>query len=45
MTQLKKLLWEEAVHTCESTRNSMATTGSTTSPSENFYREKPNIIG
>ena len=28
----QNILWEEAVHTCKRVRNSMATTGSTTSP-------------
>ena len=30
---------------CESVRNSIATTGITTSSFENSYGEKPNIIG
>ena len=41
----QKMLWAEAVHTCEILRNSMATTGSTNSPFENFYGEKAKIIG
>ena len=41
----QKILWAESVHTCERVINSMATTGSTKSPSENFYGEKPNIVG
>ena len=40
-----KILWTEAVHTYELIRNSMATTGSTKSPFEIFYGEKPKIIG
>ena len=40
-----KMLWGEAVHTCEIVRNSMATTGSTTSPFKNLYGRKPKIIG
>ena len=39
------MIWEEAVHMCEHVRNSMATTGITTNPFGNFYREKPKIIG
>ena len=41
----QKMLWVEAVHTCKRVRNSMTTTGSTTSPFIIFYGEKPNIIG
>ena len=41
----QKMLWSEAVHTRERIRDSMAPTGSTTSPFENFYGEKPNIVG
>ena len=41
----QKILWEEVVHKCEHIRNSMDTTVSTTSPFENIYGEKPNIIG
>ena len=41
----QKILWEEAVNTYEHVRNSMANTGSTKSPFENFYGEKPKIIG
>ena len=41
----QKMLWAEAVNMCERIRNSMANTGSTTSPFENFYGEKPKIIG
>ena len=33
----QKVLWAEAVHTCECVRNSMSATGSTESPFENFY--------
>ena len=40
-----KIMWEESVHSCECIINNMATMGSTTSPFENFYGEKPNIIG
>ena len=40
-----KMLWTEAIHTCERVRKIMATTGSTTSPFENVYGEKPKIIG
>ena len=39
------MIWEESIHMCERVRNSMATTGCTTSPFENFYGEKPKIIG
>ena len=41
----EKMLWEEAVHTYKRVRNSMATTGSTTSLFEDFYGGKPKIIG
>ena len=41
----QKMLWDEAVHTRKIVRNSMATTGSTTSPFKTFYGGKPNIIG
>ena len=41
----QKMLWVEAVHPCECVRNIMATAGSTTSPFEIFYGEKPKIIG
>ena len=40
-----KTMWEESVHLCERIINNMATMGSTTSPFENVYEEKPNIIG
>ena len=40
-----KMIWEDTVHTYKRVRNSMATTGSTTSSLENFYGEKPKIIG
>ena len=40
-----KIMWEESVHSCERIINNMATMGSTTSPFENFYGEKLNIIG
>ena len=40
-----KMLREEAVHTCERVRNSISTTGSTTSPFENLYGGKKKIIG
>ena len=40
-----KILWEEAVHTCERVRNIMATTGSSTSPFKKIYGEKTKIIG
>ena len=33
----QKMLWAEAVHTCKCVRNSMDTTGSTTSLFENFH--------
>ena len=39
------MLWAEDVHTYERVRNIMATTGSTTSPFENLFGEKPKIIG
>ena len=41
----QKILLAETVYMWESARNSMATTGGTTSPFEKFYGEKPNIIG
>ena len=41
----QKILWEEYIHICERIRNSMANTGSTTSPFENVYGEKTKIIG
>ena len=41
----QKIMWEEAIHTCKHVRNSMSTTGSTTSPFERFYGEKPKIVG
>ena len=41
----QKMLLAEAVHTCERIRNSMATTGSNTSPLKIFYGEKAKIIG
>ena len=41
----QKMLWLEAYHTCKNVRNSMANTGIMKSPFENFYLEKPNIIG
>ena len=41
----QKMLWGEAVHTCERIRNSMSTTGSTTSQFENYHGEKLKIIG
>ena len=41
----QKMLWKEAVHTCERIRNSMANTGSTTSPFESFIGENPKITG
>ena len=40
-----KMLWEEAVHTCKRIRNSVDTTGSTTSDFEIFNGENPKIIG
>ena len=40
----QKILWEEAVHACKHIRNSIATTGITTSPLENVYGENPKII-
>ena len=39
-----KMVWTEAVNTCKHVINSMANTGSTESPFENFYGEKPKII-
>ena len=33
----QKMLWSEAVHMCKHVRNSMDTTGSTTSLFENFH--------
>ena len=41
----QKIMWEEAVHTCDRVRISMANTGSTTSPFKKIYGEKPEIIG
>ena len=41
----QKMLLAEAFHTCKCVRNSMSTTGSTTSPFEIFYGEKLKIIG
>ena len=41
----QKLLWAEAVHTCASVINYMATIGSTKSPFKIFYGEISNIIG
>ena len=41
----QKIMWTKAVHTLESVKNSMAATFSTTSPFENIYGEKPNIVG
>ena len=41
----QKMLCTEAIHTCKRARNIMDNTGSTTSPFENFYEEKPKIIG
>ena len=41
----QKILWEDAVHTCERLRNSMATIGSTKIPIEIFYEKKTKIIG
>ena len=41
----QNILWSEAVHTCKCVRNSMANTGSTTSPFKKIKGEKPNIIG
>ena len=40
----QKILWAEAVHTCKHVRNSMATTGSTTSTFKNVYAEKPRSL-
>ena len=33
----QKMLWTEAIHTCERVRKSMYNTGSTKSPFGNFY--------
>ena len=41
----QKILWAEAVHTCERVRNSMETIRSTKIPFEIFYGEKLKIIG
>ena len=41
----QKILWEEAVHTCEHAVKIMSRTGSTTSPFKNFYGKEPKIIG
>ena len=40
-----KMMWSEAVHTCNHMQKSMATTGSTNIPFEILYGEKPKIIG
>ena len=41
----QKILWEEDIHMCKRVRNSMANTGSTTSPLKNINRKKLKIIG
>ena len=41
----QKSLWVEAVHTCKHVINHMAKTGSTKSPLEKLYGEKPEIFG
>ena len=41
----QKILWAEAIYTCICVINSMDTTGSTTSPFDNFYGRKLKIIG
>ena len=40
----QKMLWTEAVHTCKRVRNSMDTTGITTSPFENFHGKNPRSL-
>ena len=35
----QKIMWSEAVHTCECAKNSMANTGSMKIPFENFYEK------
>ena len=37
----QKMMWSEDVQTCKRIRNNMSTTGSTTSPFENFNGENP----
>ena len=39
------MLWAESDHSRKRVRNSMATTGSSTSPFKRLYGEKPKIIG
>ena len=41
----QKMLWSDAVHTCECERNSTDTKDSTTSLFKTFYGENPKIIG
>ena len=41
----QKTLWSDSVHTWERVQKIMATIGSMKSLFENFYGEKPNIIG
>ena len=41
----QKMMWAEAVNKLERVRNSMSTTGSTTSPFKIIYGKNPNIIG
>ena len=40
-----KILWADSIHMYKRVINSMATTGSTTSPFKNFYGENTEIIG
>ena len=40
----QKMLWSEVVHMYKGVQNSISTTGSTGSPFENLYEEKPNTI-
>ena len=41
----QKIMWAEAVHTCECVRNIMAITGSKKSSFEIFYGETLKIVG
>ena len=41
----QKMIWAEAIHTCEHVRKIMDTTVSTKIPFETFYGDKPKIIG
>ena len=41
----QKIMWAEAVHTCELARNSTATTCSKNNPFQIFYGDKTKMIG